>query len=102
MFNIHPVLALKNGELTLKSIGIGKYEKAYLRYIRRELKKPDKIDKKRAFITYAGCNVKMLKRIRDEVNDRCCFEKLIQTKTSTTISSNCGPGTFGVLFIRKQ
>ncbi len=102
MFNIHPVLAMKNGELTLKSVGIGKYEKACARYIHRELKNSDRIDKKRAFLTYAGCSVKMLECIRNEINGKCRFEELIQTKASATISSNCGPNSFGILFIRKE
>ncbi len=101
-FNIHPVLAMKNGELTLKSVCIGKYEKACARYIRKELKNPDKIDKERAFLTYAGCSVKMLERVRNEINGKCRFEKLIQTKASATISSNCGPNSFGILFIRNK
>lgn len=101
-FNIHPVLAMKNGELTLKSVGIGKYEKACSRYIHRELKNPDKIDKERAFLTSAGCSVKMLERVRNEINGKCRFEKLIQTKASATISSNCGPNSFGILFIRSK
>ncbi len=100
-FNIHPILAMKNGKLTLKSVGLGKYEKACFRYIRSELKQSDKIDKKTAFLTYAGCSVKMLERVKNEINSRCRFEKLIQTKASATISSNCGPNSFGVLFIRK-
>jgi len=101
-FNIHPVLAMKNGELTLKSVGIGKYEKACSRYIHRELKNPDKIDKKRAFLTYAGCSVKMLERVENEIDSKCRFDKLIRTKASATVSSNCGPGSFGILFIRNK
>lgn len=100
-FNIHPILAMNNGKLTLKSVGVGNYEKACFRYIRRELKQSDKIDKKTAFLTYAGCSVKMLERIKNEINNKCRFEKLIQTKASATISSNCGPNSFGVLFCRK-
>jgi len=101
-FNIHPVLAMKNGALTLKSVGIGRYEKACARYIRSELKNSDKIDKKIAFLTYAGCSVKMLDRIKKEIGGKCRFEKLVQTKASATVSSNCGPNSFGVLFIRKK
>ena len=101
-FNIHPVLTMKNGNLTLKSVCIGRYEKACSRYIRRELKNADKIDKKRAFITSAGCSVKMLERVKKEVNKQCRFENLTLTKASATISSNCGPNTFGVLYIRNK
>ncbi len=101
-FNIHPVLAMKNGELTLKAVWVGRYEKACSRYIRSELKHSDKIDKKWAFLTFAGCSVKMLERIKNEINESCRFENLIQTKASATISSNCGPNSFGVLFIRNR
>ncbi len=101
-FNIHPVLAMKDGVLTLKSISIGKYEKACARYIRGELRDSDQIDKKRAFLTYAGCSLKMLERVKKEINSKCRFEKLILTKASATISSNCGPNSFGILFIRNN
>ncbi len=101
-FNIHPVLAMKNGKLTLKSVGLGRYEKACSRYIRRELKNSDKINKKRAFLTYAGCSVKMLEHVKKEINEKCRFERLVSTKASATVSSNCGPNSFGVLFIRNK
>ncbi len=101
-FHIHPVLAMKNGKLALKSVGIGKYEKACSRYIRSELRKADTIDKKRAFLTHAGCSVKMLERVKSEISGKCRFESLVQTKASATISSNCGPNSFGVLFIRNK
>lgn len=99
---IHPVLAMTDGKLAVKSVCFGDYEKASLRYIRRELKDSNQIDKSIAFLTSAGCSVKKLERIRKEINDRCHFDSLVQTKASATISSNCGPGTFGILFIRNN
>lgn len=101
-FNVHPVLTMKDGLIALKSVGIGKYEKVCARYIQKELKNPDKIDKKRAFLTYVGCSVKMLNRIEAEIESRCHFDELIHTKASATISSSCGPNTFGILFVRNN
>lgn len=100
LLGIHPILAMKDGKLTVKSVCFGDYEKASLRYIRRELKNPGQIDKRIAFLTSAGCSVKKLERIRNEINGKCRFDSLIQTKASATVSSNCGPGSFGILFIR--
>jgi len=101
-FNIHPVLSMKNGVLSLSSVCFGRYEKACSRYIRRILKDSGSIDKRTAFLTYAGCNVKMLERITNEVRAKCRFNRLIRTKASATVSSNCGPGSFGILFIRNK
>ncbi len=99
--NIHPVLAMKNGYLRPKAIIFGNYEAACRFYIKGELKGKKDIDLNRAFITHAGCTVKMQRDITEEVKKYCDFRKLELTDASATISSNCGPGTFGVLFIRK-
>lgn len=100
-FNIHPILVMKNGELTLKSVTCGDYRKACKRYIRKMLSNTKSIDKNTAFITQAGCNTKMVEWIKAEVSRACDFENLIVTKASATVSSNCGPNSFGVIFIEK-
>lgn len=98
-FLIHPVLIMRGGKITLKTIKIGNYEKAVMRYVKSELKRRDKIDKKRLFITHAGCTVKMISQIKEEVSNLCRFDEVTVTKASATISSNCGPETVGVLFV---
>lgn len=99
-FKIHPILAMKNGNMKLKSIKIGNYEKAVMRYIRKELRDSDGIDRRRAFITHASCSVKLLAKAKQKVLDNCYFQELIVTSASATISSNCGANTLGVLFVR--
>lgn len=101
-FNIHPIMVMKNGEITLKSVTNGDYRKACKRYIRKALSKTKSIDKKTAFITQAGCNANMIEWIKAEVSKNCDFEDLIVTKASATITSNCGPNSFGVFFIKEQ
>lgn len=101
-FNAHPVLAMKNGKLTAKYIEFGNYEKSYARYIRQQLKNKSSIDKTRAFITYAGVPSKSIEAIKNQVGKLGDFREIIVTKASATISSNCGPGSVGVLFIRNK
>lgn len=98
-FRLHPVLTMKNGRITLKRIIMGNYEKSVMRYIRGELKHSGRIEKKRLFITHAGCTVKMITQIKEETQKLCSFDEVTVTKASSTISSNCGPGTVGVLFV---
>lgn len=100
LLKAHPVLTLKNGQITLKNIRFGNYEKAFRRYIKGELKDKKSINKKRAFITHAGCSLKDLTEIKECVASCCDFEEIIVTKASATISCNCGPRTFGILFTR--
>lgn len=100
-FKIHPVLSMKNGKMILKTVQIGDLEKCILRYVRRELRKSDNIKKDRLFITYSTCPVRILMKIKEQVNSSCLFEEIWETKASATITSNCGANTVGVLFVRE-
>lgn len=100
-FNVHPILTMKNGSITLKGIEIGDYSSSAMRYIRRALKNTKRIDKKRVFVTCAGCSIKTVNMIKREIENCCDFEEMFVTKASATISSNCGPNTFGVIYVKQ-
>lgn len=102
LLKIHPVLRMKNGYMQLRAVKIGNYEKAVLRYVRGELRRTSRIDKKRVFITYAACPLRVISKAKKEVESRCRFEKILVGKASATISSNCGANTLGVLFVRTK
>lgn len=101
IFNIHPVLAMKNGSLGLKAVQIGSYEKSALRYVRKELRTPN-IRTDRLFITHAGCTASDIKLIKKEVNRIMKFDSVIVTKASATVSGNSGPRTFGLLYVKGE
>ena len=101
LLHIHPVLGIKDGKLSVKSFQTGNYEKAIMRYVRRELKHGDKIDNRKLFITHAGCPTKILNQIKAEAASLCKFDEMTVTMASAAISSNCGPETVGVLFVYK-
>lgn len=98
-FMLHPVLTMKDGKMTLKTIKIGSYEKSVMRYIKSELGRNKKINRKRLFITHACCPVRTISSIKSAVQKMCRFDEIIVTNASATVSGNCGPGSVGVLFI---
>lgn len=100
VLNAHPVLAMKNGRMTAETIEFGNYEKCCIRYIRRQLKNSESIDKTRAFITHVGLPLKNIEQLKNQVARLCDFREIIVTKASATISSNSGPNTVGILFIK--
>ena len=97
--SLHPVLYLKEGKISVKTMRVGNYEKAVMRYVNSELKHGDRIDTSKLFITHAGCPTKLLNQIRETANELCRFKEITVTKASAAISSNCGPETVGVLFV---
>lgn len=60
------------------------------------------IDTRILFLTYAGCSMSQLDVILKEVKKYVDFQKIVVQKASATVSSNCGVGTFGLMFLRKE
>ena len=78
---------------------IGNYRKSAARYIRAELKSGSKIKRNRLFITHAGCTASDIKMVKKYVSSFMKFDEVVATNASATISSNCGPKTFGLIYI---
>ncbi len=71
-------------------------------YIRRILANPRNIDRRILFITYSGMDSEKLQYIQTLVRQYCPFERVYLQKASSSIASNCGPGSFGLLFMKKN
>lgn len=102
MFSLHPVLAMIDGKLTLKRVYIGNYKKCAKRYMKNTLGRIENIDTTSGFITYAGCSEELLKHINVELANKIHFDNLYKCQASATVSCNCGPSTFGILFAKKE
>ena len=100
--DLHPVLTMRKGEMTLGGVCTGNMERSYARYIRKALKGKRNIDSRVLFINYTGCSAKQLKEFVRQVERYQSFETIILQKTSATISSNCGLGAMGLSYVRKK
>ena len=98
---LHPIIVLKKSSMKVGAIRIGTRKYVWKRYIKEALHTPDTIDAKTLFITYAGLTNEELKEIEEQVKSRKTFENIIYQKASPAISTNCGPGSFGLLFMRE-
>ena len=98
LLHLHPVLHMEGGKLEVQRFYLGNYKKATSRYISDALRRADRIDTSIGFCTYAGCSHAMLKRIKGEVERKIVFEQYWEQASSVTVSCNCGPKTFGILF----
>ena len=98
---LHPVIRLKKGHMRVTDIKMGGQNVVLDRYIHSALKDKDSIDRSTIIITIAGFPLEQIEGIRKEVLDIIPFEKVYVQKASPTISTNCGPGSFGLMFMRK-
>ncbi len=100
VFDLHPMLSMKRSKITCTGIFAGAWERAFRSYVRQCVRRKRDIDTRLLFITHAGCSQSMIEEIRKEVEKYQKFESVIVQQASAAISSNCGEGTFGLIYLR--
>lgn len=99
MLKIHPKIVVTEGKM-----GVGaKYRGAIRTVIPSYVKDMEdaffQARRNRVFITHSGCDSKIVEEVRDYLRGLNYFEEILETRAGGVISSHCGPGTLGVLFI---
>ena len=96
---LHPKIVVESGGMKPDKKYRGKMSSAILTYA-KELE-PQLNDAKtdRVFITHSGCTDEIIQNIYDFVKELNLFDEILITRAGGVISSHCGPGTLGVLFI---
>ena len=98
---LHPIVVLRKSKITVGGIEIGGFARVAKNYVRRTLRNAGHIDRRILFIVYAGMDEASLIYIQDLVKQYGHFERVYLQKASAAIASNCGPRSFGLLFMRK-
>ena len=101
-FLFHPVIRMKKGKMGVGGLIFGSREHSWKKYMAQCYKKMTNCDRKYLFITYVGLTKRELDFLKNEVEKRWDFENVIVQKASPSIAVNCGPGTFGLLFVRSE
>lgn len=96
---LHPKIMVTDGAMHPEKKYRGKYSNIVLDYARdmeAELKnaKPDRV-----FITHSGIDPAIVDSVRSYLESLHVFAEIHETRAGGVISSHCGPGTLGVLFI---
>ena len=99
---IHPVVCLGKSRMRVRNIYMGRQQKAIRKYIRGILAHRRNIDPVVLFITYVGMSAEELQLIQEEALQIIPFRHIFIKKASAVIASNCGPGTFGLLYWNKR
>lgn len=100
--NLHPCLSFRDDTSHIDGIWLGSVKRAYRKYISKAIPVDMIPDSDVVFITYVGVSQEKLQWIKEEIRKRAYFERVIFHQASAAISSNCGPGTFGILYFSKS
>ena len=99
---LHPVLVLKKSRMVVGRMEMGSFSHVAKKYIKKTLQDIRNIDRRILFITYSGMDESKIQYIRNLVEQYCPFERVYLQKASSAIASNCGPGSFGLLFLKRD
>lgn len=97
-----PVLVLRNGKMGVGMTYFGARETAWKAYINSVMSKAANIDTSILFVTYVGISKHDLDWIREQIEKHMHFDEIYFKQASPAVSVNCGPGTFGLLYIEKN
>ena len=96
---LHPKIVVEDSRMKPEEKFRGKMEKVVIDYVKSMESELKNAKKDRVFITHSGCEDTIIKSVYDYLADLGHFEEILITRAGGVISSHCGPGTLGVLFI---
>ena len=101
LLNLKPCIEVKDGKMSVGKKYRGNYVKCLGSYAKERLADREDIDRDTVFITWTQVSEDSLTAVRDAVHTHGSFANVYESIAGSTISCHCGPGTLGVLFIRK-
>ena len=98
LLKLHPQIIVQNGKMVVGKKYRGKMEANTLRYVLDTLDRFNNPDKELVFITYSTAKTETIEAIKTILKERG-FRNIYTTRAGCTISSHCGDGCLGILYI---
>ncbi len=89
----------KDGSMTVGKKYRGKLDNVMIQYVDEQLAAYEDIRTDKIFITHGGIGDDHVDVVYDYLKSKNIFKEIFVTTASCTISSHCGPGTLGILFM---
>ena len=96
---LHPRIAVAEGAMHPEKKYRGRSSKFVLDYVRDMEQDLKAAQGDRVFITHSGCDRQIVESVRSYLEGLHHFDEILETRAGAVVSSHCGPGTLGVLFI---
>ena len=101
LLNLKPCIEVKNGKMAVVKKYRGNYAKCLANYVKDRLANREDVDKGTLFVTRTPVTDECLSAVKEAVATYNDFETTYWNEAGCTVSCHCGPGTLGVLFVRK-
>lgn len=101
VLKLHPKIVVTDGAMSADKKYRGKIGKAIVDYVKDIEVALKEADSERVFITHSGCDQELLDKVYEYLKELNHFDEILITRAGGVISSHCGPGTLGVLYLSK-
>ena len=99
MFKIHPLIYMEDGQLIPGKKYKGRMDVLLKQYVQDLKEMYPSYDKSRCFVTHSSADANVVNVAKEKVKELFQFDEVIETVAGSIITSHCGKGTLGVLFI---
>ena len=101
LLNLKPCIEVRDGKMTVVKKYRGNYSKCLANYVKERLADREDIDRTHLFVTQTAVSEDCYRGVMENVAAYGGFRNVYETVAGCTVSCHCGPGTLGVLFVRK-
>ena len=101
LLNLKPCIEVKDGKMSVVKKYRGNYAKCLSSYVKERLADRDDLDKENLFVTNTPVTDECMEAVENALKECADFKNIYHTQAGCTVSCHCGPGTLGVLFVRK-
>lgn len=102
LLKLKPCIEVKDGKMGVVKKYRGAFTKCLTEYVKDRLEGRKDLAYDRIFITYSSEMPEAVAAVRAAVEQHAPFTEILETRAGCTVSSHCGPGTLGILFIRSK
>lgn len=96
---LHPLISVVDGKMQPGKKYRGKMNRVIIDYVKDMEEDLKRAKADRVFITHSGCEEEVIDAVKAELTSLGHFKEILITRAGSVITSHCGPGTLGVLFI---
>jgi DegV family protein with EDD domain len=101
LLNLKPCIEVRDGKMIVVKKYRGSYNKCLASYVKDRLAEREDLTREILFVTKTSVSDEEYKAVMDTVAEHGHFGVTYETTAGCTVSCHCGPGTLGVLFVRK-
>ena len=101
LLGLKPCIEVRDGKMGVVKKYRGKYDKCLASYVKDRLADREDIIRDELFLTYTPVEDNCLAAVKEAIEEHGHFNTVYETTAGCTVSCHCGPGTLGVLFVRK-